>query len=391
MPYKIAFAAALLMVSAATLPSATKGLVQVPGGDVQLLRTPDGGIQPQLAVDATGDLHLLFFKGAPGNGDLFYSRRKAGARGFSVPLRVNSELGSAIATGTVRGGHLAIGRDGRVHVAWMGSSDAKPRAADGATPMLYARLDASADAFTPQRNVLQFATGLDGGGTVAADQSGNVYVAWHAGGPESTDESTRRVWVSRSIDDGQTFARETAASSRSIGACGCCGMRALAHNGTLSILFRSATALTHRDTYLLTSTDRGATFAAAKWHEWNVAACQMSTYALAPNGPGIVAAWETEGQVYWVSRQPNGSQTAVITPAGPSGARKHPSLAVNARGEVLLVWTEGTGWNKGGALAWQRFDQQGRPVGARGTASGVATWSLGATAATKDGRFVIVY
>jgi hypothetical protein len=276
-------------------------------------------------------------------------------------------------------------------VAWMGASDGKPRATGGATPMLYARLDASGSTFTPQRNVLQFAAGLDGGGTVAADQTGHVYVAWHAGGPEGTDESTRRVWVSRSTDDGQTFARETAASSRSTGACGCCGMRALAHDGTLSILFRSATALTHRDSYLLTSTDRGATFAATKLHEWNVAACQMSTYALAPNGPGSVAARETAGQVHWLGRQPDGSQTEVITPAGASGARKHPSLAVNARGEVLLAWTEGTGWNKGGALAWQRFDSQGRPIGSRGTASGVATWSLGAAAATSDGRFVVVY
>ena len=34
-------------------------------------------------------------------------------------------------------------------------------------------------AFEPQRNVMQFAEGLDGGGSVAADVQGNVYVAWH--------------------------------------------------------------------------------------------------------------------------------------------------------------------------------------------------------------------
>jgi hypothetical protein len=118
---------------------------------VQLIRTPNGGIQPQLAADATGDLHLLFFKGVPGNGDLFYSRWPVGASGVSVPLRVNSEPGSAIATGTVRGRHIAIGRNGRVQVAWMGSSDAKPRASGGATPMLYARLDAKAGAVPTER------------------------------------------------------------------------------------------------------------------------------------------------------------------------------------------------------------------------------------------------
>ena len=45
---------------------------------------------------------------------------------FSTPLRVNSRPGSVIATGTIRGAHLAVGKNGRAHVAWMGSRKAAP-------------------------------------------------------------------------------------------------------------------------------------------------------------------------------------------------------------------------------------------------------------------------
>ena len=40
-----------------------------------------------------------------------------GSATFSVPIKVNSLPGSAIAAGNIRGAHIAIGRNGRVHVA----------------------------------------------------------------------------------------------------------------------------------------------------------------------------------------------------------------------------------------------------------------------------------
>src|SRR5207253_4479287 len=56
---------------------------------------------------------------------------------FSEPLRVNRHPGSAIAIGNIRGAHLAVGKNGRVHVAWMGSSKATPKGPRDASPMLY--------------------------------------------------------------------------------------------------------------------------------------------------------------------------------------------------------------------------------------------------------------
>src|ERR1041385_3426952 len=86
--------------------------------DVVLQKTPNGGIQPQVAVDAKGTVHLLYFTGDARNGNLMYVRRDAGQKSFTAPIRVNSQEGSAIGVGTIRGGQIAVGKDGRVHIAW---------------------------------------------------------------------------------------------------------------------------------------------------------------------------------------------------------------------------------------------------------------------------------
>jgi hypothetical protein len=182
---------------------------------VKLLRVPNGGIQPQAVIDESGVLHLVYFTGEPQGEDIYYVRRDTGKTEFTSPLRVNGEPGSAVAVGTIRGTQLAAGKNGRVHVAWNGR-----RNPDGAgAPMLYARMNDARAGFERQINVMQFSGGLDGGGSIAADKPGNVYVAWHGKGDKEGEEN-RRVWVARSTDDGKTISRETAAWNEPTGACG---------------------------------------------------------------------------------------------------------------------------------------------------------------------------
>jgi hypothetical protein len=363
-----------------------------PPSKVFVLRVPHGGIQPQAAVDGEGTIHLIYFRGDPHHGDLFYVRSRDGAR-FSEPVPINSHPGSAIAAGNIRGAHLAVGPGGRVHVAWMGADKTEPRAPGGAAPMLYARLNDAGTAFEPQRNVIQAAIGLDGGGSVCADGAGNVYVAWHAPEPGTKGEENRRVWLARSADDGRTFAREAAVSPAGTGACGCCGMRAFCdRTGNVYLLYRAAAEKVHRDSYLLVSTDRGVSFRAEDLSPWKINACPMSSFALAEGGGGVLAGWETNGQVSILRVDPaTGRHAEPVTAPGPGRGRKHPALAANDRGECVLVWTEGMGWNRGGDLAWQVFDRDGRPTSEKGRTAGVPAWSLVAVFPRPDGGFGIMY
>lgn len=356
---------------------------------VELQRVPDSGIQPQVAVDNAGAVHLVYFKGDPTGGDLFYSRAKDG-RTFSPGIRVNSVAGTAVAVGNIRGARIAVGRDGNVFVVWNGSAKLGNPAL-GRSPMLFSKLDDKRTTFEPERNLIHTAYGIDGGGGIAADQKGGVYVFWHAPIPGKQGEEFRRVWITRSRDDGRSFEAERIAWDQPVGACGCCSLNAFADDkDRLYVLFRSAQEKTHRNMYLLESTDKGATFRGSEVSKWNVGYCVMSSEAFASGPAGTWSAWETEKQVHFGRVDP-ATGTANDAPVSPDAAnQKYPALALNRSGMLLAAWTEGMRWRQGGSLRWQLFSN-GEKVGAEGSASGVPAWSLVAAYARRSGDFVVLY
>jgi hypothetical protein len=360
--------------------------------DILTVRTPDGGIEPQLAADSRGRLHLVYFKGDPRRGDLFYSNSADGIT-FSSPIRINSQPGSAVAIGSVRGASLAIGKNDRVHVAWNGSDLAMPKAPQNKPPMLYTRLNDVGDEFEPQRNLITNHPGIDGGGAVAADRAGRVYVVWHAPLNSKDDhEAGRRVWVARSDDDGRTFAPETCADAPATGACGCCALSALcSDDGTLRVIYRSASEMVHRDIYALTFTPDLKHADARKLADWTIGKCAMSTACMAHSKRGVAAAFESENRILFTTL-PDSPDQAAPSALDPAPQGKHPALAVNSRGETLLAWTENTGWNRGGSVAWQLFNSAGRPVtAATGRANTLPTWGKVAAAAKPNGDFVLMW
>jgi hypothetical protein len=117
----------------------------------------------------------------------------------------------------------------------------------------------------------------------------------------------------------------------------------------------------------------------------------MSTMALVEGPKSVVAAWDTDGQIYFAKIKPKTAElTAPQAVPGAAKERKHPALAVNARGETIVVWTAGTGWQRGGALAWQVFDKSGEPTKEKGRLdSGIPVWGLPTVVATDKGFTII--
>jgi hypothetical protein len=363
---------------------------------VKVSRIPNGGIQPQAVADATGVIHLLYYSGDPAHGDLYYVKSSDDARSWTKPLRVNSEEGSAIALGTIRGGQIALGRNGRIYVVWNGSSlteaqgPMNPESRKRGMPLLYTRLDDRRTEFEPERNLMTHTFGLDGGATITADKAGSVYVAWHGKAPGATaGEAGRQVWVTKSTDDGKTFSVEQPATKDATGACGCCGMALYSSSeGILYGLYRSATDNVHRDIYLLSSPDHGAHFFDRRLHPWTINACPMSSMDFAEGDGKVEAAWETGGQVYFQTVSDTSGR--VISAPAPDKGHKHPRLSLAPNGETLLVWTEGTGWARGGSVAWQGYDRSGTPMLQKGVQSGLPAWSFAAPVLTPEG-FIILY
>ncbi len=369
--------------------------------DIAVVRLPDGAVQPETVVDSRGIVHLVYLAGEARAANVFYTRSVDGGRTFAKAVRVNSQDGSAIATGTVRGAQLARSPGGRVHVVWNGSETSQPKppinpaTGRAGSPLLYARSNAAATAFEPQRNLITQTTNLDGGASVAAT-AGGVFVGWHAHPASGVGtEDARRVWLAQSSDDGATFARERAISDPATGVCGCCGLRMLAlPSGEVHALYRSAASGTGRDVYALVSRDAAKTFESRRVHAWQIGACPMTTMAMtSAGGRGrLLQAWETDGQVYFAAAGSSGApMEPAMTAARDVARRKHPRIAVNRDGTVLLVWTEGTAWARGGSIAWQLFAGDGSPLGASGSRPSLPVWGFAAALPRPDGGFTILY
>src|SRR5262249_25500515 len=89
---------------------------------VVLQATPNGGIRPLAGVDGGGVVHVVYgWKPTPAErgpwDTLQYVRKGPEQREFSSPILVNSIPHSVFGTTPA---DLAVGRDGRVHVAWAG-------------------------------------------------------------------------------------------------------------------------------------------------------------------------------------------------------------------------------------------------------------------------------
>jgi hypothetical protein len=342
------------------------------------------GKQPQVVTDAKGVAHIVFLSGKERATDVFYVTRSGGK--FSKPMKVNQIAGSAVAMGTIRGPHIALGKYGRVHIAWNGSQ-AGGGAPHHGSPMFYTRMHIGGSGFEKERNLMTWTTALDGGGSVAADGKGNVYVVWHAAPKDSPKgENVRGVFVATSTDAGKTFAKEKTISTKK-GTCGCCGWKSLVDaDGNLYTLYRGAQKSVNRDMTLLVGSETG------KVNEkivgpWRIGQCVMSSAAFVQTPNGVLGAWETEGNIFIGQL---GGKTKP-TKIAKQTRQRHPALAVNKAGEVLVTWSENTGWKKAGKFAFEVLAKDGQRIPPPGGQQSVPVWSLTAAYALPDGSFEILH
>src|SRR4029079_3382825 len=120
---------------------------------------------------------------------------------------------------------------------------------------------------------------------------------------------------------------------------------------------------------LLVSRNHGQDFQIAYTHNWNTPTCPMSSASLSETPAGVLAAAETHDRVFFVRVDPETGKTSA--PVSPETKAKHPVVIGNNRGDVLLVWTEGTAWAKGGSVAWEIYGSDGEPTGEKGRADGL--------------------
>lgn len=265
---------------------------------------------------------------------------------------------------------MAIGKDGRVHVA-LGTNAWKLKRPKEEWGLYYARLDRGQEVFSPLVNITKRPSE---GFSLAADDRGNVTACWLAG----------ELYVNVSHDGGQTFG-EAIEIDPSFNPCDCCTTSCCyGADGTLAVLYREETK-NERDMYVVrwdqkhtkaTRTRIGAT-------RWQTDSCPMTYFTIVPTAKGFDVAWPTKGKVYFAHLDERGN---TIGPAetetpGASGMRKGMIALSNAKGETLVVW------KKDDKLGWQLYDAKGSTAG---DANSIASQGPGAASvALPDGRFLL--
>jgi len=357
--------------------------------EVQFIKLQEGHIQPKVAVDTEGIVHILSYKGEAGAGDIYYGTILPGDTTISHMVRVNDLPGAAIAAGTIRGAQLAVGKDGTVHVLWNGSGETRSLAEDSTAlfPLLYSRKMPGETSFSKARNIISKAWGLDGGSSIAANDHGGVFIAWHAPLPGKKGEENRRVWLSISKDNGENFSEEDIISDSSHGVCGCCGLQL--HNGPegLYTLYRNVDGNGGRNIHLISLGKDGKEAKDILADHWPIDGCPMSSSTLFSAEKGVFGAWEAEKKITFA--KVSGTDLELKSPQTQNEGSRHPSI-VSLEDHIMLVWSEGTGWNKGGDAAWEIIGPSGKTINSGKMKGAVPVWGF-ATAFARDNGFSIIY
>ncbi|GEP40851.1 hypothetical protein [Brevifollis gellanilyticus] len=359
-------------------------LLQASQAQVKVESVPEGGIQPQVLVDAKGTVHLVYLKGDPKACDIRYTHRAVTDTTWANPITVNSIPGSAVAIGTIRGAQLALGRGNSVQVVWNGVPT-KLSEKQQRSPLYHARKLADATTFEKQRDWLGDTVALDGGASVAANAEGRVCLVWHAAKEFGLREGARYVFVRDSSDDGATFSEPRELNSAQPGVCPCCSLKAhLDAQGALNVIYRAAMKPDERGMALIREA-KGGKASITALDDWHIAMCPMSSISVQEITGHVQAAWENNGRLVtsMLDAPPNSGQTL-----GPPSA-KHPSVITNKDGSTLLTCITGSGWMKPGRLHWELRDTSGKVIDSQ-DGDKLPVWSFATSYALPDGSFIIL-
>lgn len=333
---------------------------------VSTIRVPGVSKIVKARSGTDGVIHLLF---AEVDGPHYANSRDGGVT-FSAPIPVVDAAARKPGL-EFHGEDLAIGKDGRVHVA-MSCNAWKLKLPQEEWSLHYATLAPGAKAFSPVRNLNRKPSE---GFCLAADERGHVTAAFLSG----------KLFAMASSDNGETFG-SWAEINPAWNPCDCCTTSATyGADGKLALIYREETH-NERDMHLILWDQRGGnkpTRTRLSGVSWNFNACPMTYYSINRTSTGYVAAWPTKGHVYFARLDNDGKvlEPGEIKTPGTNGMRTGILALSAADGATLVAWK-----NKD-ALGWQLYDAQGQPEGKPGSEASPGNGAAGVV--LRDGRFLL--
>jgi hypothetical protein len=317
------------------------------------------GDPPSVAVGGDGAVYVAWTARAAETGHattLYLSASRDGGRSFEPPVKVNDD-----AAACVHGMHsLAVGRDGRVYLAWL-----------------------------DERNVV--AHEMKHGGEGASKGGDSAGAKQSSGGMHG--EQNREVFFAASTDGGRTFSFNRLVASE---VCPCCKTAlAVSADGRVYLGWRQVLPGDFRHIAVASSADGGETFGApvvVSDDRWELRGCPVSGPALAAGeGGSLRVLWYTAGD----AGRP-GLYSSESSDGGRTFAPRRVLKEGNLRGTPLLLKDE----RRGPVAIFEGANESGsnglwqvRPDEAVGDAGGASPIADGgsASAAVGAGRLSVAY
>lgn len=313
-----------------------------------------------------GTIHLLY----DAEHSPLYAHSQDGGVTFNPPVAVVDAAARRPGL-KFSGEDLAVDPDGRVHVA-LSNNAWKLKLPQEEWGFHYAYLARGATAFTPVRNINRKPSE---GFSLAAGRDGTVTASFLSG----------KLFTMTSRDGGDSFSGWSELNP-AWNPCDCCTTStARGADGRMALLYREETG-DERDLHMALwypQRETAPSRTRISGTPWKIAGCPMTYFALTATGTGYLAAWPTQGRIYFSRLDLDG---AVLPPGeiatpGSSGMRSGVLALAAADGFTLV------GWKHHENLGWQLYDGKGQAQGPPGLTPSHGHGAAGAV--LPDGRFVL--
>jgi len=282
---------------------------------------------PAIAVDSSGNLHVVWEDLTPGNWEIYYRQSTDGGSTWTTPRRLSWNSGDS------RYPAIAVDSSGNLHVVW---EDLTP----GNWEIYYRQsTDGGSTWTTPRR--LSWNSGDSRYPAIAVDSSGSLHVVWYDYTPGNWE-----IYYKQSTDGGSTWTTPRRLTWNS----GDSWNPAIAvdPSGHLHVVWEDPTP-GNWEIYYKQSKDGGSTWTTSQRLTWNSGSSSSPAIAVDSSGH-LHVVWEdpTPGNstIYYRQSADGGSTwTASQRLTWNFGSSFSPAIAVDSSDNLHVVWHEDTSGN----------------------------------------------
>jgi hypothetical protein len=281
---------------------------------------------PRIAVDSNGGINVVWVDDTPGNQDVFFSRSANGGASFSTPQNLSNDAPDSASP------QVGVDTSGNISVVWEN---------DDITYGIMYRHSTDGVTFSTVTNLATNTTGSFGP-QMAIGADGSVSVVW-----EDDFNFQSDISFSRSADKGATFSTPKNLSSNSGNSFG--AQVAVDPSGNIEVAWTDNTP-GNNEILFTHSSDGGGTFASTK-NISNSPGDSGNAVLGTDASSNIYVAWQDNvppafnKDVYLARSTDGGTSFSAANLSNNVGNSINPFMSVDASGGVNLVWMDRTPGN----------------------------------------------